>query len=170
MALRWMVVLLVLAGCSEAPRSGDRASPAPGASTDASWLETGPALATIEPVVARDFVGNAFVAAARVHKHVVQGEYHAARGAVLDMRRQLRLATERASLEQQRVINRLDGHAIEVEAMIERQSPEAVQASNMLMQTFFAYYDMLALEATGATAPVAPEMVEPASGTVEASQ
>lgn len=155
----WMLVLvtaMTLSGCPDGDKvswPGQRQSTAPGGETAASGAEVAEGAPAAEPnaVLATQYVGNAFVAAARAHNALMQSNPRAARNEVWGLRRQLRLASQWATLDQQREINRLEGQVIELEAQLAEEDGNPQGESSTLLRNFLASYDaMVAGEGGGA--------------------
>lgn len=109
-----------------------------------------PSPAGIDAGLARDYLGNAFVSAARVHTAVIDGEFNAAQNSLNDVKRQMNLAEQHATLEQQRTLNRLEAQVIDLQGELDAQSPGAMQSSNQMVRAFFDYYQQLASTGGGA--------------------
>jgi hypothetical protein len=117
--------------------------------------------------LATQYIGNAFVSAARAHNSAIQGNLRAARNEVWAVRRQLRLASQWADLDQQREINRLEGQVIELEARLADEGGNPQAQSAALMREFLTTYDTMSGGGAGTvmeSEPPATEMAPVESG------
>ena len=100
-------------------------------------------------VLTRDYTGNAYMAAARAHRSLAQGNYRAARNDLTDVRRQLGFATGYASADQRRELERVVAKLGDVEAETIQHDPRAVVASRQLVEGLLWLFDSYAGFAPG---------------------
>ncbi|MDB5096848.1 MAG: hypothetical protein JWM80_1269 [Cyanobacteria bacterium RYN_339] len=136
----WMAAVLaatLVMGCDRLQGGGGGSATAPSDNRPAEVHGTNPQLS-------RDFLGDALVAAARVHQALAVGRTDLARPALKELRDRLAKAGQAGTLEQQRLVNGLDAASIEIEGFMERQMPEAVAANSTLVKRLLENFDQLA--------------------------
>jgi hypothetical protein len=118
----WLAIALAttLAGCNQ-PRTEERATS--GEAPPASEHQT----------AATGDMADAYVEAARAHASLVRNDTSAATTAIRQVREELAVAKSDAPLETQTRINELDQLAIQAQLAIEGDTPEALQASERLV-------------------------------------
>lgn len=154
-----LLAAFALLGCPDGSQSGQRQSAVPGndQATAGGGVSEGAPASEPNPALTTQYLGNAFVSAARAHNAIVQGNFRAARNEIMAIRRQLRLAEQWATLEQQRAINRLEGQVIEVEAQLGLETGNPRGESARLLRDFLSTYDALAAGEGGGAGGVEPE-------------
>jgi hypothetical protein len=140
-AASFLVLAALLGACSGAQGGGGgrAASSLPGAENPHALV--------------RDYMGNAMVSATRVHKLAVQGNYHAARSDLGDVRRQLHLAQQWADPAERDTITGLLARVDLVQKSLESADSSAKLDSADLAQSMFGAYDRVALVGGGGGGP-----------------
>lgn len=151
LASRWLVsglTLGLLGGCLAGPPDSGSGGGGGGGGTAALMSE--------DAVLTRDYVGNAYLAAARAHRAIAMGNYRAGRNDLLDVRRALRFAGQSADSDQQAEIRRMLEELDRLEAAVTRGDPRSVAASRRMVDGLVTLFDTYAGFGAGGGAGAAP--------------
>jgi hypothetical protein len=104
----------------------------------------------------RDYVGNAYLAAARAHRAIATGNFRTGRNDLLDVRRALRSASRSADADQQAELSRMLTALERLEAAVTRGDPRSATASRRLVDGLATLFDTYAGIGAGGGAGAAP--------------
>ncbi|MFN3428833.1 MAG: hypothetical protein ACK46X_02645 [Candidatus Sericytochromatia bacterium] len=111
---------------------------------------------TQDAVLTRDYVGNAYLAAARAHRAIAMGNYRAGRSDLFDVRRALRFAAQSADADQQAEIARMIEELDRLEAAVTRGDPRAVTGTRRMLDALVSLFDTYAGVGAGGGAGAVP--------------